>query len=290
MYGRFCSLTVVSGMLLVFVAGCGRSDKTTIRVNGSDTMVNLAQAWEEEYTKSHPDVRIPVLGGGSGVGIAALTNGTCDLADASRQMTDKEIERVKAKWGKEPKKVIVGYDALAVYVNKDNPIDSLSLEELAEIYGDGGKINDWSQVAEQAAKLGEIIRVSRQNNSGTYVYFREAVLGEGCPYKSGSVDQSGSKDVVALVSKTPGAIGYSGMGYYIPTVKMLKISKVKGQEGVPPTVKAAQDGTYPITRPLHVYTVGEPTGALKQYIDWILSPEGQQVVVDLGYVPLQHVE
>jgi phosphate transport system substrate-binding protein len=279
-------------MLLAVLVGCGRntgnagSGKTTILAAGSDTMVNLAQAWAEVFCKSDSRIRVQVIGGGSGVGIASLTDGTCDIANTSRKMKEKEIERIKAKHGTEPKEFIVGYDALAVYVHRDNPIDSISIEKLAEIYGEGGAIEDWSKVDGRTADLGEIIRVSRQNNSGTYAYFREAVLGKKKDYKLGSVDQSGSKDVVALVGRTIGAIGYSGMGYATPEVKMLKISKAPGEPGVAPTVENAKDGTYPITRPLLIYTVGEPTGTVKEYLDWILSVDGQKVVSELGYVPV----
>jgi phosphate transport system substrate-binding protein len=294
---RFWITYVAVGLLLAHCAGCGsredgktiqptggaESQEQTIRVEGSDTMVNLAQAWAETYKGKRADVSVEVLGGGSGVGIASLINGTCDMADASRKMKPEEIQSAVEKHGVEPVEHIVGYDALAVYVHKDNPIDSISMEELAEIYGEGGKITNWSQIP-GGPEL-EITRVSRQNSSGTYVCFREAILGEDRDYKLGSVDQSGSKDVVALVSKTPGAIGYSGMGYAIPEVKMLKISKVKGEPGVAPTVENAVSGAYPITRPLHIYTLGEPEGLLAEYLDWIMSAEGQAVVTELGYVP-----
>jgi phosphate transport system substrate-binding protein len=252
-------------------------------VEGSDTIVNLAQAWAEQYHRKHTYMSVQVQGGGSGVGIASLTDGNCDMANTSRQITQKEARRIEANRGAKPVEHVVGYDALAVYVHKDNPVDALCLEELAEIYGEGGSIINWSQVG---GKDLEITRVSRQNNSGTYVYFREAVLGADREYKLGSIDQSGSKDVVALVSKTPGAIGYSGMGYATPDVKMLKISKTKGGEAVAPSVESARDGSYPITRPLYIYTVGQPAGSVKAYLDWILSPEGQQVVKDMGYVPV----
>jgi phosphate transport system substrate-binding protein len=275
---------------LLFPCGCGPSskepggeDSTTIRVEGSDTMVNLAQAWAETYHEKHPDVSVQVLGGGSGVGIASLTNGTCEMANASRKMKPKEVELAKQKLGVEPVEFIVGYDALAVYVHKDNPLDSISIEELAEIYGDGGTITNWSQL--EGGRDAEITRVSRQNSSGTYFYFREAVLGEGREYKLGTVDMSGSKDVVALVSSTPSAIGYSGMGYATDEVKMLKISPKKGEPGVAPTVENAKSGAYPITRPLYIYTPGEPEGIVKEFLDWIRAPEGQAVVIELGYVP-----
>jgi len=282
---RYCVGLLACGLWAV--GGCGRSSEG-IRMEGSDTMVNVAQAWAEEYHQMHPKAIVQVLGGGSGVGIASLIDGNCDLANASRKMENKEIQRLKAKRGAEPKEHVVGYDALAVYVHKHNPLDSISLEELAEIYGEGGKISKWSQLGVDSKVLGtdEITRVSRQNSSGTYAYFREAVLGKGRDYKLGSIDQSGSKDVVALVASTPGAIGYSGMGYATPGVKTLKISKHKGEPGIAPTIENAKNEKYPISRPLWIYTAGEPEGQAKAFLDWILGPEGQKVVLELGYVPV----
>lgn len=272
----------------VCAGGCGRSGEV-IRVEGSDTMINLAQAWAERYHQKHSFVRIQVLGGGSGVGIASLIDGNCDLADCSREMRTEELERVRARHGKEAKEYVVGYDALAVYVHKDNPLESISLEELAEIYGEGGTIENWGQlgVTVPGCPSSKITRVSRQNNSGTYASFREAVLGSNRDYKLGSIDQSGSKDVVALVSRTPCAIGYSGMGYATDEVKMLRVSARRGEPGVAPTVENARNGSYPITRSLLIYTVGEPAGPVKEYLDWILSPEGQRIVEELGYVPVR---
>lgn len=269
------------------ISGCKRSDRG-IRVDGSDTMVNLAQAWAEKYHAKHPDASIQVLGGGSGVGISSLIDGNCDLANSSRKMEEKEIKRVRAKRGCDPLEHVVGYDALAVYVHKDNPLDAISLEELAEIYGEDGKFTKWSQLGIDGKKLGteEIMCVGRQNSSGTYAYFREAVLGKGRNYKLGSSAQSGSKDVVALIAKTPGAIGYSGMGYIEPGVKALKIAKKKGAPGVEPTVATAKDLSYPITRPLLIYSAGEPTGKVKDFLDWIHSAEGRKIVLELGYVPI----
>ena len=251
-------------------------------------MLNLAQAWAEHYHATHLEAMSQISGGGSGVGIASLIDGNCEIASASRKMKEKEIERVRAKRHQEPKEFIVGYDALAVYVHKNNPLDSISIEELAEIYGEGGKFTRWSQLGVDPKRLDNdtIIRVSRQNSSGTYVYFREAVMGKARDYKLGSIDQNGSVDVVALVANTPSAIGYSGMGYAVPGVKMLKISKHKGQPGIAPTVENAKkrEGGYPITRPLLLYTAGEPGGKAKQLLDWIFDKPGQKVVVELGYV------
>jgi phosphate transport system substrate-binding protein len=267
--------------------GTASTGGAVIRVEGSDTMVNLAQAWAEQYNKIHPDVRVQVSGNGSGVGIASLIDGVADMANSSRQMRDKELARAEQNTGRRPMEHVVGLDALAVYVHQDNPLETISVPQLAEIYGDGGSITHWSQlgIKNVACNTDEITRVSRQNNSGTYHYFRQAVLGDQ-DFKLGSVDQSGSKDVVALVSQTPCAIGYSGMGYHTEDVKWLKVAAEEGGEGVEPGVASVKDGSYPIARPLLIYTLGEPTGAVKEYLDWIRSEAGQQILSKLGYIPL----
>ena len=247
---------VLSLATMILVCGCNssgptsgdRAEDTIIRVEGSDTMVNLAQAWAEEYNQAHPDVSIQVSGGGSGVGIASLIDGVTDIANSSRKMKPKEIARAVDRGGVEPQSIVVAMDALAVYVHKDNPLDSISIDELAEIYGDGASVTKWSQlgVENKACSSDEITRVSRQNNSGTYHYFREAVLGKARDYQLGSIDLSGSKDVVALVSRTPCAIGYSGMGYKTDEVNWLKIKTAKDQEvGVEPSVATAADEVAP---------------------------------------------
>jgi phosphate transport system substrate-binding protein len=261
--------------------------KTVIQNTGSDTMVNLAQAWAEEYAKVAPGVSVEVSGGGSGTGIAALENGTVDIANTSRPVEPQEAAAAKKNTGKEPREFMVGYDALAVYVSKSNPLEEITLEQLAAIYAEGGNVTKWSEMGVQMpAGADEIIRVSRQSNSGTYAYFREAVLGKGRDFKLGSRDMQGSKDVVELVSKTPGAIGYSGMGYAIPEVKLLRVARKAGEPGFAPTVENTLNHTYPIARPLLMYTLGEPTGELKKYLDWVHSDAGQEIVRTSGYVPL----
>lgn len=268
--------------------GNGGESATIIRIEGSDTMVNLAQAWAEKYHALHPEISVQVSGGGSGVGIASLAEGVTDIANSSRKMDAKEMALVEQNNGKKPTEIMVGLDALAIYVHLKNPIEAISMEDLAEIYGDGGAITKWEQlgVKNVECKSDEITRVSRQSSSGTYAYFREAVLGKNRDYKLGSIDQSGSKDVVALVAGTPCAIGYSGMGYRSDDTKMLKVSKTKGGEAIAPSVESAGDGSYPIARPLLMYTLGEPAGHVKEFLDWIASEEGQKIVLDVGYVPI----
>jgi phosphate transport system substrate-binding protein len=224
------------------------------------------------------------------VGIAALINGTADIANSSRHLEPEEVEKAKKHNGKEPTQFMVGYDGLAVYVHKSNPLNEISMEELGEIYREGGKINKWSEVGVKeipGSKSDDIIRVSRQNNSGTYHYFRETVVGKKSDFKSGSLDMNGSKDVVEQVAKTPGAIGYSGLGYATPDVKILKVAKKKGEPAIMPAIPTVLDKSYPISRPMFMYTPGEPSPAAKKYIEWILSGEGQKIVEKTGYVPLQ---
>jgi phosphate transport system substrate-binding protein len=275
------------GGLLLGCAGSRHAEKTVIQNTGSDTMVNLAQAWAEEYAEVEPTVSVEVSGGGTGTGIAALINGTVDIANCSRRVELQEIEQAKKNTGKEPREYTVGYDALAVYVHKSNPLEEITLGQLAEIYGEGGKTTKWSQLGVAMPGVAdEIIRVSRQSNSGTYYYFREVILGKGRDFKLGSRDMHGSKDVVELVSKTPGAIGYSGMGYATPEVKTLRLARKAGDKSFAPTVVNTLNHTYPIARPLFMYTLGEPRGPAKKYIDWIQSPAGQKIVTQSGYVPL----
>jgi phosphate transport system substrate-binding protein len=252
-------------------------------------MVNVAQAWAEAYKTVAPAVGVEVSGGGSGVGIAALGKGTIDIANSSRNMKPDEMEQLRRGTGKEPKEFVVGFDALAVYVHKDNPLTEISMEELGDVYREGGKLSKWSELGVSAipgAKGDEIIRVSRQNNSGTYHYFRETVVGKKNDFKQGSLDMNGSKDVVALVGKTPGSIGYSGLGYATPDVKIVKVAKKKGDPAVMPSIASVHDKSYPISRPMFMYTPGEPSPGAHKYLDWVMSDAGQKIVEKTGYVPL----
>ena len=286
--------TLFTLALAAALTSCGGSvnggKRTVIQNKGSDTLVNVAQTWAEEYRKIHPDCAVAVSGGGSGTGIAAMINGTVDIANSSREMKEREMKMAREN-GNEPVPFIVGDDALAIFVHKDNPIESITIEELAAIYGEGGEITSWSQlgITVPGAVRDEMVRVSRQNNSGTYAYFREAVLGREGNYKLGSLDMHGSKDVVELVQNTRSAIGYSGLAYATDHVKVVPVS-VSGGAPVVPTVESAGDRTYPIARPLFMYTVGVPEGAVKEYMDWILSDEGQAILLRKGYAPVRTIK
>lgn len=277
---------LIAGLLTISTAQA----RTVIQNKGSDTLVNVAQAWAEEYQKVKPEVAIAVSGGGSGTGIAAMINGTVDIANASRAMKEKEINNAK-KHGQNPIEHVVGYDALAVFVHKDNPANELSFAQLADIYGRKGKARKWSDLGIKVpgCSSDKIIVVSRQNNSGTYAYFKKAVLGKKGKYRSGTLDMHGSKDVVDLVEKTPCAIGYSGLAYATDHIKMACISK-DGAKCVSPSVPTAVDRSYPIARPLFMYTNGEPKGDIKEYLDWIMSETGQCIIFHKGYAPAKTVE
>lgn len=268
--------------------GLQRSGRTIQNI-GSDTMVNLAQAWAEAYAEIAPEVSVEVSGGGSGVGVASLINGTADIANCSRAFEPEETAKAKAKTGKEPKQFTVGFDGLAVFVHKDNPLDEISVEQLRELYREHGRIERWSQLGVghiPGAKDDRIIRVSRQNNSGTYQYFRETVVGNKADFKQGSLDMNGSKEVVELISHAPGAIGYSGLGYATPAVKVLKVAQAKAGPAVMPSIQTVHDQSYPIARPLYMYTTGEPKAETNAFMDWVLSEAGQKIVKETGYVPL----
>jgi len=273
----------------LFSTAASVNARTEIQNKGSDTLVNVAQAWAEEYGKIKPDVAVAVSGGGSGTGIAAMINGTVDIANASRKMKEREIKLAKEK-GQNPIEHVVGYDALAVFLHHDNPSESLSIDQLAKIYGRGGDVTKWSELGLTVPGCEDkIVVVSRQNNSGTYAYFKKAVLGKKGKFRQGTLDMHGSKDVVDLVEKTPCAIGYSGLAYATDHIKMSCISK-DGEACVNPSVATASDKTYPIARPLFMYTNGEPTGAIKEYLDWIMSDVGQCIIFKKGYAPVRDVK
>lgn len=276
-----------SSLLIAFSAQA--ADRTVIQNKGSDTLVNVAQAWAEAYGGVDANVAVAVSGGGSGTGIAAMINGTVDIANASRQMKKKEMKLAKSK-GQNPIEHVVGYDALAVFIHQDNPADTLNYDQLKSVFGRGGKATKWSDLGLKVpgCKGDEIVVVSRQNNSGTYAYFKKEVLGKKGKYRQGTLDMHGSKDVVDLVEKTPCAIGYSGLAYATDHIKMACILK-DGGDCVTPSVETASDRSYPIARPLFMYTNGEPQGAIKTYLDWVKSDEGQCILLKKGYAPVRGV-
>jgi phosphate transport system substrate-binding protein len=279
---------IASVSIAVAVVGCSRRDgRTTIQNKGSDTMVNVAQAWAEEYQKIRPNVGIAVSGGGSGTGIASITNGTVDIANSSRDLKADERSIAKQNTGKDVIEHVVAYDALAIYVHESNPLAKITKTNLACIFGEEGTCTKWTDLGVEVPTCAgqEIVRVSRQNNSGTYAFFREWVMGEK-DLKLGSRDMQGSKDVVDLVERTPCAIGYSGLGYKTPQVKTICVATTDDGACVEPTIAGAISGEYPMSRALFMFTVGEPQGEVARYIAWVRSDAGQVVVEQSGYAPL----
>lgn len=262
------------------------SDSPTayIENKGSDTIVNLALAWAERYQNLHPNVRISVTGGGSGTGIASLINGTVDLANASRQIKVEEVEDARSN-GIEPVEHIIARDAIAVIVNPENPVNELTLKQISDIYS--GKINNWSEVGGDDRP---IVRLSRETNSGTHVYFLETVLRLGNSddktlFATNTLLLPSSEGIVSEVRQNPNAIGYDGLGYVPHDLKMIAIAEEEGGAYVLPSIPTVNDKTYPIARDLYMYTDGEPTGIVKEYLDWILDVEAQEIVAELGFVP-----
>jgi len=261
------------------------SQKVYISNKGSDTLVNLALAWAEKYQALNPDVQISVTGGGSGTGFTALISGTITIANASRQIKPEEIETAREK-GFEPIEFIVADDAIAVIINPDNPVERLSLEQVSEIYK--GEINNWKEVGGEDRP---IVKLSRETNSGTHVYFLETVIRLGNKEDSSifSADTlllPSSEGIIVEVRDNPNAIGYDGLGYVTPDVKMVALSQGANSDYIIPSADTVISGEYPISRHLYMYTHGEPKGAELAYLEWILSSDAQEITTELGFVPV----
>lgn len=276
------------------IASCGttssgnsaNSPASYIENKGSDTIVNLALAWAEKYQGDHPDIRISVTGGGSGTGIASLINGTVGIANASRQIKAEEIEQAQSN-GVEPVEHIIARDAIAVIVNPNNPVNKLTLQQISNIYS--GKLVNWKEVGGDDRP---IVRLSRETNSGTHVYFLETVLRLGSKedktlFSTDTLLLPSSQGIIEEVRQNPNAIGYDGLGYVPDDLKMIAIAEEAGGAYVLPSVETVNDKSYAIARDLYMYTNGAPEGILKEYLDWILSPEAQLIVAELGFVPVK---
>jgi phosphate transport system substrate-binding protein len=270
-------IAILSAGILA-IAGMLYAASTVITVKGSDTMVILAQRWAEKYMGANQDVKIQVTGGGSGTGISGLINGTTDICNSSRPMKKSERESLKQRYNTLGVEVKVAKDGLAVYVQESNPVKTLSLEQLNLIYT--GKITNWKDVGGPDAK---IVVYGRENSSGTHVYFRDFVL-KGKDYTASMQTMPGTAAVVNAVAKDKFSIGYGGAAY-ASGVRFMKVSVKNGETGYEPSSETVKAGQYPITRYLYLYLKSKPTGVMKQYIDWILSPEGQAVVSEVGYFP-----
>jgi phosphate transport system substrate-binding protein len=289
-------LSLLAGPLLVLSllsvscsssASAQSSPQTTayIENKGSDTIVNLALAWAERYQLEYPDVRISVTGGGSGTGIASLINGTVDIANASRQIKPEEIAEAQSK-GINPVEHVIARDAIAVIVNPQNPVKQLTLQQISDIYS--GKLSNWDEVGGEDRP---IVRLSRETNSGTHVYFLETVLRLGKSdddtlFSRDTLLLPSSEGIIAEVRQNPNAIGYDGLGYVPKDLSVIAIAETEGKPYILPMVSTVNDKSYPIARDLYMYTAGEPSGVVKDYLDWILAKEAQDIVVELGFVPI----
>lgn len=277
-----CVTAGFAALIVLLLSACGGSSGTgpkVVTIKGSDTMVILGQRWAETYMGMHQGARIQVTGGGSGTGIAALINGGTDICEASRPMKDKEKEQVKARHGTEVKEIPVALDGIAIYVHQTCPVQVFSQAQLKAIYT--GQITNWKEVGGSDMR---IVPYSRENNSGTYVFFKEHVLGNE-DFAREIQTLPGTAAVVNAVSKDPASIGYGGIAY-ATGIRAVPVKKDENSEAVPATLQTVQSGKYPLSRNLFFYTIGEPQGEEKAFIDWVLSSEGQKICEAVGYYPL----
>jgi phosphate transport system substrate-binding protein len=279
-------LLLVLIMVMFATSAFAAKGKDAIQVKGSDTMVNLGQAWAEKYMEKHPEDFAAVTGGGSGTGISSLISGTCDIAMSSRSIKEKEMAIAK-KRGIDPYEIKVALDGLAVIVNLSNPVNKLTIDQLGEVFS--GKITNWKELGGKDEK---IVVLSREVNSGTHVYFKEHVLRKNNPnskeeFAPAALMLSSSQAIADEITGNPAAIGYYGMGYISKGQKPVAIAMRAGGEYVEPAVDNVLSGKYPISRPLLLYTNGAPTGLVKEFIDYALSDEGQRIVLVTDFVPIK---
>jgi phosphate transport system substrate-binding protein len=264
-----------AGMAGAFPALAG-----TITVKGSDTMVILGQRWAEDYMKKNPDTTIQLTGGGSGTGISALINGTTDICQSSRAMKGPEKEKLRDRYATTGAEFAVAQDGLAVYAHTSNPVNELTMDQLRQIFL--GKLTNWKEVGGPDAR---IVVYSRENSSGTYVFFKDTVL-RGADFTPRAQTMPGTGVVVNAVAKEKFGIGYGGAAY-AKGIKIIKIKKDAGSPAVAPTLETVRDKSYALARPLFFYLRGKPSGEIKSFLDYVLSPEGQAVTTKVGYFPLK---
>ena len=284
-YGK--KIAVVS-LISFFLAGTAKAEdlKGSIQIKGSDTMVNLGQAWAEEFSRKNPGVNAAVTGGGSGTGISAMISGTADIAISSRTMKEKEINKAKQN-GIEPFEIKSALDGLAVVAHPSNPVSQLTIDQLSDIFT--GKIKNWKEVGGNNL---QIVILSREINSGTHVYFKEHVLRKGDEksveeFSPMALLMSSSQAIAEEVSQNPNAIGYYGMGYISQKQKVIFVAKDANSPYVGPVMENVRDNSYPISRPLLLYTKGQPQGIVKAFVDFALSAEGQEIVKKTDFVPIK---
>ena len=271
--------TITAVILLAVIAFAFMPAPKKITVKGSDTLVILAQKWAEVYMKSHPEVAIQVTGGGSGTGISALINGSTDICDASRPMKQSEIDKLKERYGSLGVEIRCAKDGITVYLNEANPVNELSIKQLSGIYT--GKIKNWKEVGGARCRHQAY---GRENSSGTYVFFQENVV-KG-DYAASCQTLPGTAAVVNAVKNDKYGIGYGGAAYS-KGIKQCMVKKDDKSPAFTPSAETIKNGTYPISRYFYMYLRNRPTGEIKNYIDWILGPEGQKLVVEEGYFPVK---
>jgi phosphate transport system substrate-binding protein len=264
-----------SGSASTGSAGAESALSGTINVAGSDTMVNMAGEWAQKFMTENPDVQVAVKGGGSGVGIASLLNKTVDVADASREVKPEEVSQ-GATAGVNPVTTEVARDGVTIIVNSANTLADISKDTVGKIYR--GEITNWKDAGGSDAP---IVLLGRDSSSGTYAFISDEVVGKGKTYAKSMQNLQSNQAIVDQVAKNPNAIGYVGLGYDKPTIKVLTVGGVKADTAT------VLDGSYPLSRGLNMITNGQPTGATKAYIDWILGAEGQKIVAEQGFVPLK---
>jgi len=271
-------------IMLQFQLASAAPKNDFLQIKGSDTMVNLAQVWAEKYMSLNNKESISVTGGGSGTGISSLINGTCAIAMSSREIKEKEIALAKQK-GVNPFEIKVALDGLAVVVNPKNPVSKLTVKQLADIFT--GKVSNWKDLGGEDKK---IVILSREVNSGTYVYFKEHILasaGANAEFSNSALLLSSSQAIAEEVAGNTSAIGYFGMGYISAAQKAVLIAKDNNSEYIAPVLENVVTGKYPISRPLFLYANGNPDGLTKKFIDFVLSAEGQKIVKETDFVPIK---
>ena len=275
--------SIVFGCIFSLPLTAGENE---FQIKGSDTMVNLVQAWAEAEMEKNPEEFLAVTGGGSGTGISSLLNGSCDVAMCSRNIKDKEIALAEKK-GIHPFEIKIALDGLAIIVHPSNPVFKLTLEQLRQVFT--GKITNWKDLGGKDAK---IVVLSREVNSGTHVYFKEHVLRNNDPasteeFAPDALLLTSSQAIADEIAQNPDAIGYYGMWYLSELQKAVEVAKDSQGPFVPPNLDNVVSGSYPISRPLFFYTNGEPAGLLKKFIDFCLSPEGEKITIENDFVPLK---
>ncbi len=285
-FKAFFKLTAITTLVGVVLAGVAFAQaKGSLQIKGSDTVLPLSQAWAEEFMKKNPNAAIAVAGGGSGVGLAGLLNGSCDVANSSREAKPKEISTARSR-----NMTLVAHrvakDGIAIIVNPDNPVKKLTMAQIKAIYT--GKIDNWKDLGGDNQK---VIAVGRDSSSGTFVFFQDFVLG-GQKYRPDMLSQPTNNAIMQIVKQSKGGIGYVGLAYAKRaakegTIHIVAVSRKAGEEAIPASDEAVASEKYPIFRYLYCYTAGKPTGLAKAFLDFVKGPEGQKIVEKIGYVAVK---